>query len=115
SATVDDIFLRAVHDVFRNDAGRGDSESGGRHSSHATRRLSHVVFIVGLHLSGHEHSPAAAIALVHRADALLPRSHPRCFSARWWLGRIVAGAARAGIAGRIVLLAGVEGDARDAS
>src|SRR5437764_13374779 len=113
-AVGDDIFLSAVHDVFRDDAGRGDSESSSRHSSDATRRLSHIVLIVGIHLSGRERSPAAAIALVHRADALLPRSHSRCVPARWWLGRVVAGAARAGIAWRSFLLAGVEGDARDA-
>src|SRR5215471_1479499 len=107
-----DLLLSVLHDQLWHDAGSGDSEPGGRDSSDATRRVSDFIFVVGLHLSGRQHSAAAALAVLYRAHALLPRSHSRCFSARRWLGRGLAGAIRSGIAGRLLFLARLVGDER---
>ena len=69
------VLLFDLHYLFRNDDWRVDSEPGGGDSGDPAGRIFDFVSVVGLHISGHQHSPAAAIFVVHRAHALLPRGH----------------------------------------
>src|SRR5215831_2946326 len=100
-----DLLLSVLHNVFWHDAGCGDSESGGSHTSRATRRVPHLVSVIGLYLSGGKHSPAAALAVLHCADALLPGSDSRCIFAWRRLAGAVARSVGPGPFGRLLFSA----------
>src|SRR5215471_3486266 len=97
-----DLFLSVLHHVFWHHAGCGDSESGGGHTGRATGRLPHLVSAIGLYLSGGKHPPAATLAVLHCADALLPGSDSRCIFAWRRLAGAVARSVGPGAFGRLL-------------